>query len=156
MRLQKSEERAGSGNGKTKTTTKDDSPPPSVSSASRIPHAEPGETQHANTIVPQALVDAPTDAAVPRHSAAFNDLTLTPIVLSQLPNAAGTGALRKRWDAEKIDDKWNNSTWAQSRAKATRRRELSDFERFKVLRARKSQRSEIRRSLAKVQKTAKA
>ncbi|KAB8336910.1 hypothetical protein FH972_021217 [Carpinus fangiana] len=104
----------------------------------------------------RVLVDAPSDASLPRHSAALKDLTLTHLVIPKLPRAAGTGVLRKLWEAEGVEKNWNGSAWAQSRAKAQRRRELTDFERFKVLRARKQQRFEVRKAFAKVRSSAKA
>lgn len=58
-------------------------------------------------------------------------------MIPKLPRAAGTGALRKMWDAHEVDKKFDESSWAKTRAKFDRRRGLSDFERFKVMRLKK-------------------
>lgn len=58
-------------------------------------------------------------------------------MIPKVPLAAGTGSIKKSWKAADVDGKWSASSWAQSREKSKRRRELSDFERFKVLRLRK-------------------
>jgi len=58
-------------------------------------------------------------------------------VIPNVPLSEGTGALRKQWEKEEVESKWDGSVHAQARAKSLRRRELSDFERFKVMRLRK-------------------
>lgn len=86
------------------------------------------------------LVDGPTsspETTVPRHAVPLAQVSLTPIVLEKLPRGAGNGAVKAAWEKAKVEDKWNNSTWAKSRAQSTRRRQLTDFERFKVMRLRK-------------------
>jgi len=88
----------------------------------------------------QVLVDGPTDKKgkdVPRHSAALSGLSLTPIVIANLPRAIGNGPLKAKWEKEGILDKWENSAWAKSRERSDKRRSLNDFERFKVMRLRK-------------------
>ena len=72
----------------------------------------------------------------------------------KIPLAAGTGAIKKQWEATDIDKKWAESAWAKGRARSSRRRELTDFERFKVMRLRKQQRFEVRKSVAKVRAAA--
>jgi ribosomal protein L14E/L6E/L27E len=86
------------------------------------------------------LVDGPAsskDKVVPRHSARLSDLSLTPIVLSKLPRATGNGVVRKRWEEQKVEEQFGNSNWAKSRAQFEKRRQLNDFERFKVMKLRK-------------------
>jgi ribosomal protein L14E/L6E/L27E len=86
------------------------------------------------------LVDGPStqdDKAVPRHSLALSHATLTPFVIPKLPRSAGTGPVRKLWEKEDIDGKWASSGWAKKTAQAERRKNLTDFERFKVLRLKK-------------------
>jgi len=60
----------------------------------------------------------------------------------------GSTGLKKKWESEKVEDKFNNSVYAKSKAKLARRKELSDFERFKVMVLRKQARFEVRKSLA--------
>lgn len=100
----------------------------------------------------QVLVDGPSSdpkKVVPRHAAALAHLTLTHLTLPKLVRASGTGALKKHWEKEEVENKWNASSWAKSRAQGARRRELTDFERFKVMRLRKQMRFEVRRDVAK-------
>ncbi|MCJ1408310.1 hypothetical protein MMC19_002385 [Ptychographa xylographoides] len=89
----------------------------------------------------RALVDGPSSsdeiAAVPRHHIAIANIILTPIVISKLPRAAGTGAVAKAWKNAGVDEKWAESSWAKKRDQRERRSGLSDFERFKVMRLRK-------------------
>ena len=104
-----------------------------------------------NTI--QALIDGPSSdskAVVPRQPIALAQLILTPLVLEKLPRAARTGVVKALWEKAGIDAKWQESAWAKKRAQKERRRALTDFERFKVLRLRKQARFEVRKSLAKV------
>ena len=92
----------------------------------------------------QVLVEGPSDEpklAVPRHAAALKDLSLTGIVIEKLPLATGSGALKKRWAEAKIDEKWTNSGYAKRLQKEARRKQLNDFERFKVMRLRKQVRT---------------
>jgi large subunit ribosomal protein L14e len=101
----------------------------------------------------QALIDGPstdTKTAVPRQSIALAQLILTPLVLEKLPRGARTGVVKSQWEKAGIEAKWQESTWAKKRSQKERRRALTDFERFKVLRLRKQARFEVRKSLAKV------
>ena len=88
----------------------------------------------------QVLVDGPsTDEKkiVPRHVLPLAYATLTHFVIPKLPRAAGTGPVRKLWEKNEIDGKWAQSNFAQSTARAEKRKNLTDFERFKVLRLKK-------------------
>jgi len=88
----------------------------------------------------QALVEGPASnekVAVPRHAIALQNIVLTHLVMPKLPRAIGTGALSKAWEKEGIDSKWSESAWAQKRAQKEKRQNLSDFERFKVMKLRK-------------------
>lgn len=99
----------------------------------------------------QVLVDGPSenkDEAVPRHAAALSYMSLTGIVIPNLPRAIGTGALKKKWDEHEVESKWKSSSFAKSRERSIRRKQLNDFERFKVMRLRKQARFEVRKALA--------
>jgi large subunit ribosomal protein L14e len=45
--------------------------------------------------------------------------------------------VKKLWEKNEIDAKWAQSSWAKKTEQADRRRNLTDFERFKVLRLKK-------------------
>lgn len=105
----------------------------------------------------KALIDGPsTDSktAVPRQSIALSHLILTPLVLEKLPRGARTGAVKAQWEKAGIEAKWQESAWAKKRAQKERRKALTDFERFKVMRLRKQARFEVRKSFAKVKASA--
>ena len=85
---------------------------------------------------------------VPRQSAPLSHLSLTNIVLPKLPLAIGHTGLEKAWAKFEVDSKWASSPAAKSTAKAARRKQLSDFERFKVMVLRTQARFEVRKSLA--------
>ncbi|MCJ1300963.1 hypothetical protein MMC08_003762 [Hypocenomyce scalaris] len=107
----------------------------------------------------RALVDGPSSrerAAVPRHAISLANVILTPIVIPKLPRAAGTGAVAKAWEKADVEKKWDESAWAKKREQREKRRTLSDFERFKVMRLRKQARFEVRKSHAKVRASAKS
>ena len=85
----------------------------------------------------QVLIDGPSkDSTVPRHSAPLSNLLLTPIVLN-IPRAIGHGPLKKKWEEDEVDSKWSESPWAKAQAQREKRKNLTDFERFKVMRLRK-------------------
>lgn len=85
----------------------------------------------------------------------LSHLILTPIVIPALPRAARTGVVKAAWEKAGVDAKWQESAWAKKRVQGERRRALTDFERFKVLRLRKQARFEVRKSLVKVKSAAK-
>lgn len=90
------------------------------------------------------LVDGPSgqeNKVVPRHALALAHATLTPFTIPKLPRAAGTGPVKKLWEKEEIDEKWEQSSWAKKKAQMDRRKNLTDFERFKVMRLKKQVRS---------------
>ncbi|KAJ5109950.1 Protein transport protein yif1 [Penicillium argentinense] len=105
----------------------------------------------------RVLVDGPSgeeQKIVPRHVLPLAHATLTPFTIPQLPRAAGTGPVKKLWAKNEIDGKWAKSSFAQKTDRAERRKNLTDFERFKVLRLRKQARYEVQKSYAKVRAAA--
>lgn len=88
----------------------------------------------------QILIDGPSTKegqVVPRQPVATSAVSLTPWVIPNLPKAAGSGALKKLWEKYEVDNKWAQSSWAKKREQQDRRRNLTDFERFKVMRLKK-------------------
>ncbi|EEA26853.1 hypothetical protein TMatcc_004862 [Talaromyces marneffei ATCC 18224] len=105
----------------------------------------------------RVLVDGPStqeEKIVPRHALALSHATLTPFVIPKLPRAAGTGPVRKLWEKEEIDSKFASSSWAKKNAQVERRKNLTDFERFKVMRLKKQSRYEVLKTAAKVRASA--
>lgn len=87
----------------------------------------------------QVLVDGPSKTLkpVPRHAAPLNNLIITPIVIPKLPRAAGRTAVAKAWEKAEVEQKWAESAWAKRREQREKRRALTDFDRFKVMRLKK-------------------
>lgn len=86
------------------------------------------------------MIDGPSkkeNATVPRQSVSLNNLIITPIVIPKLPRAAGRGPTARAWEKAEVDKKWDESAWAKRREQREKRRNLSDFDRFKVLRLKK-------------------
>ncbi|KIH94564.1 large subunit ribosomal protein L14e [Sporothrix brasiliensis 5110] len=105
-----------------------------------------------------ALVDGPaTDAnpgGVARQSVALADVLLTAIVIEKLPRGARAGTVKAAWEKADVDGQWKASNWYKKRVQNERRKALTDFDRFKVLRLKKQRRFEERKALAKVKASA--
>ncbi|KAI4100920.1 MAG: hypothetical protein L6R37_005172 [Teloschistes peruensis] len=102
------------------------------------------------------LVDGPSKkekAGVPRHAVALNNTIVTPIVIPQLPRAAGRGPVAKAWEKEEVESKWEQSAWAKRRDQREKRRALTDFERFKVVKLKKQARFEVRKAMSAINST---
>ncbi|KAL4927509.1 60S ribosomal protein eL14 [Aspergillus undulatus] len=105
----------------------------------------------------RVLVDGPSteeEKIVPRHVLPLSHATLTHFVIPKLPRAAGTGPVKKLWAANEIDGKWAKSSIAKKADTNNRRKNLTDFERFKVLRLRKQARFEVQKTHAKIRAAA--
>ncbi len=76
------------------------------------------------------------------------------MVIEKLPRGARAGAVKAAWEKAKIDQQWEETSWAKSRLRAERRKQLTDFDRFKVMRLKKQRRFEQRKALAKIQASA--
>ncbi|RZB39858.1 60S ribosomal protein L14, partial [Asbolus verrucosus] len=89
----------------------------------------------------RVLVDGP-GSNVPRGQIRLNQLHLTKFRL-KFPFTSSTRIVRKAWNDAKIDEQWENSVWAKKVAAKEKRAQLTDFDRFKLRRAR-SRRNHIR------------
>ena len=92
-----------------------------------------------NTYWWQVLVEGPSSQkgkGVPRQSIPLAHVSLTPIVL-KIPRAIGSGSLVSKWKEAGIEKQWKESAFAQGRERSAKRRALTDFERFKVMRLKK-------------------
>uniref|UniRef100_A0A2C9K1G1 Large ribosomal subunit protein eL14 n=1 Tax=Biomphalaria glabrata TaxID=6526 RepID=A0A2C9K1G1_BIOGL len=84
----------------------------------------------------RALVDGPC-SGVGRKDMNFKALHLTPYTI-KINHSARTGTVKKAWEAAEVNKKWEQSTWAKKLATAKRRTELTDFERFKLMKAKQA------------------
>ncbi|XP_021945865.1 60S ribosomal protein L14 [Folsomia candida] len=92
----------------------------------------------------RVLVDGPL-TGITRQEMSLKKLHLTTLGV-KFPWTAPTRVVRKAWIAEKIDEKWKASRWAQRVAARKIRQNLTDFERFKLNSARRT-RNKLRRNV---------
>ncbi|XP_014243928.1 60S ribosomal protein L14 [Cimex lectularius] len=83
----------------------------------------------------KALVDGP-ETGVPRQGIRLNQLHLTKFRL-RYGFTASTREVRKKWKEANMDEKWANSSWSKKVEAKKKRKELTDFDRFKLDNARK-------------------
>ncbi|KAG5882918.1 60S ribosomal protein L14 [Gonioctena quinquepunctata] len=89
----------------------------------------------------RVLVDGP-ETNVPRGQIRLNQLHLTKFRI-RFPYASSTRVVRKAWADGKINEKWSESVWSKKVEAKQKRLVLTDFDRFKLRRAR-SRRNHIR------------
>lgn len=90
----------------------------------------------------KCLIDGPQEVTgVSRQVISYTRLALTDLTVKIQANARQT-TLKKAWEAADTLNKWESSSWAKKLAAKKKRASLSDFDRFKVMVARK-QKSEI-------------
>ncbi|OXU25442.1 hypothetical protein TSAR_015705, partial [Trichomalopsis sarcophagae] len=83
----------------------------------------------------RVLVDGPA-SKIPRGQMRLSDLHLTKFRL-KFPFTGSTRVVRKAWEAGKIDEEWAKTMWAKKVEAKKKRLELSDFDRFKLRRAKR-------------------
>ncbi|XP_014223724.1 60S ribosomal protein L14-like [Trichogramma pretiosum] len=83
----------------------------------------------------RVLVDGPA-AKIPRGQMCLNDLHLTKFRLKILFTGP-TRVVRKAWEREKIEKKWQVTVWAKKVAAKEKRAVLSDYDRFKLRKAKR-------------------
>ncbi|XP_043286791.1 60S ribosomal protein L14 [Venturia canescens] len=82
----------------------------------------------------RVLVDGPA-SNIPRGQMRLSDLHLTKFRL-RFPHTGSTRIVRKAWEAAKVDEKWSETMWAKKVEAKKKRAALSDFDRFKLRKAR--------------------
>ena len=87
---------------------------------------------------------------------AFNEIAmyLTPFTI-KIARSARAGTVRKAWEAAEITKKWAETTWAKKRASREKRAALSDFDRFKLMKAKQMQNRIINVEFGKLRKAAR-
>ncbi|KAJ2665517.1 hypothetical protein IW148_001638 [Coemansia sp. RSA 1199] len=99
----------------------------------------------------RAIIDGPT-TDVARQVISYKNVVLTDLVVKRLPRSVGTKALAKFLEKEQVVEAWQKTAWAKKLEARSRRAAMSDFERFKVMRLRKQQRSIVERQVALLKK----
>jgi len=101
----------------------------------------------------RALVDGPC-SGVARQSMNFKQLHLTKFVL-EFPHSARTKTVRKAWEKADVNKKWLETTWAKKIAATEKRKNLTDFDRFKLMKAKQARNRLVMIEFGKLKKTAK-
>ena len=90
----------------------------------------------------KCLIDGPEEiTGGPRQVISYSRLALTDLTVKIQANARQK-TLKKAWEEADTLNKWESSSWAKKLSAKKKRASLSDFDRFKVMVARK-QKSEI-------------
>ncbi|KAJ3415855.1 60S ribosomal protein L14 [Chytridiales sp. JEL 0842] len=98
----------------------------------------------------RVLVDGPT-TDVPRQVLSFKRLSLTDIV-AKIPRTAGSPAVKKALEKQDILAAWNKTAWAKKLASREARAKMTDFDRFKLMVAKKQRRAIVGKEFAKLRK----
>jgi large subunit ribosomal protein L14e len=77
-------------------------------------------------------------------------LSLTDVVVERLPRNATLKNINKAWTEQSILDKWNATAWSKKLENKKIRKNLSDFDRFKVMIAKKQKSKIISDKLAEL------
>nr|O46160.1 RecName: Full=Large ribosomal subunit protein eL14; AltName: Full=60S ribosomal protein L14 [Lumbricus rubellus]CAA11176.1 60S ribosomal protein L14 [Lumbricus rubellus] len=101
----------------------------------------------------RALVDGPC-THVARKSMNFKELELTNLK-AKFPHSAKTGVVKKAWEKDEISKKWEESHLAKKIAAKEKRKTLTDFERFKLMKAKQARNRLIKIEFGKLRKALK-
>lgn len=84
------------------------------------------------------LIDGPQSVTgIHRQVILTKRVSLTDLVVSKLPKNAKQKTLEMCWEQQGVLALWNSTAWAKKLAKKAKRANLGDFDRFKVMEARK-------------------
>mmetsp|Transcript_27324 Transcript_27324/g.76654 ORF Transcript_27324/g.76654 Transcript_27324/m.76654 type:complete len:135 (+) Transcript_27324:137-541(+) len=99
----------------------------------------------------KCLIDGPADiTGVARQVISFTRISLTDLTVKIQRNARQK-TLKKAWEEGDTLNKWESSSWAKKLASRKKRANLSDFERFKVMVARKQKNEIIAKKVAELE-----
>jgi len=100
----------------------------------------------------RALIDGPK-SGVRRKAANFKHLHLTKFTLPLRPSAR-TRTVKKAWDTAKVGDEWDKTVWAKKLKARKLRAQLTDFDRFKLMKAKQARNRLVRSEFKKLWKVA--
>uniref|UniRef100_A0A7S1TTL0 Large ribosomal subunit protein eL14 domain-containing protein n=1 Tax=Phaeomonas parva TaxID=124430 RepID=A0A7S1TTL0_9STRA len=92
----------------------------------------------------RALVDGP---GITRQTLPYRRMALTDIKV-EIARGASSGDVSAAWETEEVEKKWAATSWAKKIAAKKRRANLNDFERFKVMIAKKQKSRIVKKQLA--------
>mmetsp|Transcript_13985 Transcript_13985/g.19110 ORF Transcript_13985/g.19110 Transcript_13985/m.19110 type:complete len:136 (-) Transcript_13985:73-480(-) len=91
----------------------------------------------------RVLIDGPqSETGVHRQVISLKRVALTDLVVENIKRNTKLKSLKSAWTAQEIKKKWSSSAWAKKLAAKAIRKNLGDFDRFKVMIAKK-QKSKI-------------
>lgn len=94
------------------------------------------------------LVDGPQSiTGVHRQVVALKRISLTDLVVSKLPRNAVQKNIVKAWKEQGTLAAWEASAWAKKLDAKKKRRNLTDFDRFKVMLAKKARAKEVSKKM---------
>mmetsp|Transcript_10857 Transcript_10857/g.17076 ORF Transcript_10857/g.17076 Transcript_10857/m.17076 type:complete len:137 (-) Transcript_10857:74-484(-) len=100
----------------------------------------------------KCLIDGPSSVnGVARQVMPYKRLALTNIKINIAPNAR-INTLKKAFDAGEVQKKWAASAWALRLAKKAAKKSLGDFDRFKLMVARKTRARVVNTAMKKMAK----
>ncbi|ESO06845.1 hypothetical protein HELRODRAFT_77115, partial [Helobdella robusta] len=101
----------------------------------------------------RALVDGPCTSVV-RQAMNFNKLELTKFVI-KFPHSARTGVVKKAWEKADINKLWSETSWAKKIEAQNKRKVMTDFDRFKLFKAKQARNRLVRIEFGRLRKLAK-
>ncbi|NWT12366.1 RL14 protein, partial [Vireo altiloquus] len=96
----------------------------------------------------RALVDGPC-SGVRRQAMPFKCMQLTDFVLN-----ARQKCVRLAWEKENINEKWSATRWAKKIEAREKKAKMTDFDRYKVMKAKKMRNRIIKHEMKKLQRMA--
>ncbi|CAH1780048.1 unnamed protein product, partial [Owenia fusiformis] len=101
----------------------------------------------------RALVDGPC-SGVGRKQMNFKMLHLTKLKID-ISYGARVGTVTKAWNKAEITKKWEESTWAKKIANREKRAAMTDFDRFKLMKAKQTRNRLVNIEFGKLRAKAK-
>merc|ERR1711944_5309 len=96
----------------------------------------------------RALIDGPC-SGVARKQISFKMLHLTDYVIKIGPSSRA-GIVKKAWEKAEITQKWEASSWAKKIANRKMRASITDFDRFKLMKAKQARNRIVNREMGKL------
>jgi large subunit ribosomal protein L14e len=98
----------------------------------------------------KCLIDGPSEiTGVTRQVMSYKRIALTDLTV-KIERSSTPDEIKAAWDDAEILSKWESSSWAQKLAAKKRRASLTDFDRFKVMVAKKQKSAIIAKKVAEL------
>ncbi|XP_061886170.1 growth factor receptor-bound protein 10-like isoform X2 [Entelurus aequoreus] len=101
----------------------------------------------------RALVDGPC-TGVKRQALPFKVMQLTDYVI-KVPHSARQKFVRRAWEKAQVNEKWEQSNWFKKIEAREKRAKMSDFDRYRVMQARRIRNRLIKVEVKRLQNAAK-